>query len=162
MVLLGVIALGGVFGLTIATVTFFGILMTIGGVGEVVHCFAARKWSGFFLHLLVGILYVIAGGYMIVHPVAASMALTLILGWAIVITGVSRIIVAFRMHGQKNSVWVLISGIIAVLVGGMILARWPLSSLWIIGLFVAVELIANGWSMIMVSLAIRAGNRPVS
>ena len=42
--------------------------------------------------------------------------------------------------------WPLLSGLASILLGGMIVAQWPASGLWVIGLFLAIELIVNGRS----------------
>lgn len=156
LVILGIFALGATVAVTLASVMLYGVLLLIGGISEGVHSFAARRWGGFFSHLAVGILYVIAGGYMIRQPAVSSMVFTLVLGYAILLTGIFRIILAVKVHGEKNWGWVLVSGIAAILLGAMILARWPVSGLTIIGLFVAIELLINGWSMVMIALAVRS------
>jgi len=152
----GGIAAGATVTVTLASVMFYGFLLLIGGISEGIHSFAARRWGGFFSHLAIGILYLIAGGYMISQPVVTSMVLTLVLGYAILITGIFRIILAFRLHGEKNWSWVLVSGIAAVILGGIILARWPVSGLTIIGLFVAIELLIDGWSLLIIGVAVRS------
>ena len=60
-------------------------------------------------------------------------------------------------------IWPLLGGIAALALGFMIIARWPVSRLWVIGLFVAIELIVNGWSCVFIALAAKeAGKlRPV-
>ena len=62
---------------------------------------------------------------------------------------------AIQIRGTANWFWLLFSGIISVMMGLIIAARWPFSGLFIIGLFVAMELIFHGWSYILVALAAR-------
>ena len=69
--------------------------------------------------------------------------------------GVVRLIMAFQLRGLKNWGWPLIGGIAAIVLGLMILARWPVSGFWVIGLFVAIEMIFSGWSSIFIALAAR-------
>jgi uncharacterized membrane protein HdeD (DUF308 family) len=64
-----------------------------------------------------------------------------------------RIIIAFRLKGVSGWIWTLIGGIAAIVLGIMILNKWPESGLWVIGMFIAIELIFNGWGMIMLGLA---------
>jgi uncharacterized membrane protein HdeD (DUF308 family) len=56
---------------------------------------------------------------------------------------------------ERVAVVPLLSGLISILLGGMIIAKWPASGLWVIGLFVAIELIVNGWSYVFIALAAR-------
>jgi uncharacterized membrane protein HdeD (DUF308 family) len=60
---------------------------------------------------------------------------------------------AFQHRGTKGWGWLLFGGIVAVLLGAMIASRWPVSGLWVIGLFVAIELIMNGWTYVFLALA---------
>jgi uncharacterized membrane protein HdeD (DUF308 family) len=69
---------------------------------------------------------------------------------------------AFHFKGFKNWFWPLLSGIISIILGLIIINQWPVSGLWVIGLFVAVELITNGWSAVMIALAAREAGKATS
>jgi len=86
----------------------------------------------------------------------ASGVLTLFLAFAIFASGASRIVLALQHRGQPGWVWGLVGGIAGVVLGGLIAAKWPASSFFVIGMFIAIELIANGWTMVMLALAARA------
>ena len=92
-------------------------------------------------------------------PLAASTLFTLLLAGALVGIGVMRLIMAFQLRGVKNWGWPLIGGIAAIVLGFMILARWPVSGSWVIGLFVAIEMILSGWSSIFIALAAKEFGR---
>jgi uncharacterized membrane protein HdeD (DUF308 family) len=63
---------------------------------------------------------------------------------------------AFQIRAAVDGwYWSLLSGLVSMVLGGMIIAQWPESGLWVIGLFVAIELLFNGWSTIFVALAAR-------
>ena len=68
LIVLGTIAIGSTFVMTIASVFFVGWLLIVGGVMEAVHAFWRKRWAGFFLDLLTGILYVVAGWMMVTNP----------------------------------------------------------------------------------------------
>jgi uncharacterized membrane protein HdeD (DUF308 family) len=99
-------------------------------------------------------------------PILASVTLTLVLAGLLIGVGVSRIILAFQLRPASGWYWPLLSGAISVLLGGMIIGHWPLSGFWVIGLFVAIELIFNGWAYVFVALAARkagkAGAQPAA
>lgn len=156
--LLGVIGLGMTFMMTVASMVLFGMLLLIGGGAQLVEVFMTRGWKGMAWQLLIGVLYVVAGIVAIRNPVDAALALTLILSWIIIGIGLLRIILAIQHRTAQGWAWSLVGGIITLLLGMMILYRWPVSGLWAIGLFVSVELIVNGWSNI--SLALAAKNSP--
>ena len=73
--------------------------------------------------------------------------------------GILRLVMAIQHRAMQGWGWVFFGGVVTVLLGLMILARWPLDALWVIGLFLAVELIVNGWSGIFLALAARAAGR---
>ena len=97
----------------------------------------------------------LAGISIMADPLAASALFTLLLAGALVGIGVMRLIIAFQLRGAKNWFWPLIGGIAAMVLGFMILARWPVSGLWVIGLFVAIEMIFGGWAYIFIALGAR-------
>jgi uncharacterized membrane protein HdeD (DUF308 family) len=152
-VVLGTIGLGMTFALTMASVLFFGVLILIDGGLQFFQAFKCKGWKGMIWHIIIALLYVVAGIVIVKNPLAASAVLTLVLAWTIIAVGVARSVMAFQHRGMGGWGWSLFGGIISILLGIMILARWPASGMWIIGLFVAIELIFNGWSQIMLALA---------
>jgi uncharacterized membrane protein HdeD (DUF308 family) len=165
-IVLGTLGLYMTFGLTLASVLFFGVLILVLGVLQLVHAFTCKGWKSVLWHLLIALLYVAAGIDIIADPVRASKVLTLVLAGILIAIGVIRIIMAFQLRGAVDGwYWSLLSGLVSILLGGMIIAQWPASGLWVIGLFVAIELIFNGWSYLFVALAARkaahAGTGPV-
>ncbi|MGI9591169.1 MAG: HdeD family acid-resistance protein [Myxococcota bacterium] len=89
-------------------------------------------------------------------PIMASGLLTLFLAAAILVSGVTRMAVAFQHRDQKGWGWLLFGGVVAVVLGLMIATKWPASSFFVIGLFIAIELIVNGWALVTLALAARA------
>jgi uncharacterized membrane protein HdeD (DUF308 family) len=152
MVILGTIGIGATFALTLTTVMFFGILILIGSGFQLLDAFRYKGWS-LIGKMLIALLYLAVGFIMVKNPLLASTTLTLFIAWALIAVGIVRIIMAFQLRGVDGWVWTLISGIAAIVLGIMILNNWPESGLWVIGMFVAIELIFNGWGMIMLALA---------
>ena len=153
---LGVIGLGMTFFLTKIVALYIGFLILIGGVSQLYLAFSTKGWKGSILTILIGILYIIVGIEIIANPALASVVLTLLLGITILVIGISRIIFALYLRPLQNWNWTLIGGLITLLLGLMILAKWPASGLWVIGLFIAIEMIVNGWSLITVALTAKA------
>jgi uncharacterized membrane protein HdeD (DUF308 family) len=158
-VILGVIGLGMTFLLTLVSVLYFGVLMIVVGGVQVVQAFKAAGWKGIVLHAIIGLLYVVAGLIIVNRPLLASLALTWTLAIILVAVGAMRIVLGVRHRGTTAWGWAIFGGILTVLLGLMILARWPLDAIWVIGLFLAIELIVNGWTMVFVALAARAAGR---
>jgi uncharacterized membrane protein HdeD (DUF308 family) len=152
LILLGMVVLEeavrwGAFALVV-----IGVMLLIGGILEVVHAFWRRGWSGFFVDLLGGLLYAVAGVVILEHPLVAEVALTLVIAVSLIFGGAFRVAVALSVH-YHHWIWLLLSGLISILLGASILSHWPLDGLWVIGLFIGIDMIFNGWSLVMLGLA---------
>ena len=154
-VIVGFIALGSVVTATAASVLVVGIMMVIAGVAEIINAFQVKTWGKFFLWLILGALYVVAGFVTFENPVLAALVLTLILGAMLVASGIMRIIVAFSMKEGTPWIWAVVSGIVTLLLGLIILARWPVSSLYVLGLFLGIDLVVAGACWIGIGLGLR-------
>lgn len=156
LVVLGIFGLGSAALLSVASAIWFGAMVLVGGVVLLVDAVRHGGWRSRILHLLIGLLYVALGLYTFINPLAATASLTLLAGAALVATGVLRIIVAFQNRELPHWIWILVSGLLSLLLGVMILMQWPASSLWVLGTFLAIELIMQGWGMIALARAIRS------
>lgn len=154
-VLVGLLAMSATVVATMASVFVFGILLVVAGINEIVHAILVRNWRGFALHLLAAAMYLLVGVFMLEDPVQAAEVITLIFAASFMVGGVLRIVVALVERFPSSS-WVLLSGIVDLLLGLMIFNRWPESSLWVVGLFVGIDLLFHGWSSIALGLAVRA------
>jgi uncharacterized membrane protein HdeD (DUF308 family) len=158
-IILGSIGLGMSFVLTLASMVFFGALLVAGGVFQILDALKCRGWKGTILHVLIGLLYVVGGVIVMIDPVFASETFTLVLAGVLIAVGLMRLIMAFQMRRAKGWYWPLISGLVSLALGAVILAQWPASSLFVIGLIIAIELIFNGWAYVFVALAARAAGK---
>ncbi|MEI7871822.1 MAG: HdeD family acid-resistance protein [Alphaproteobacteria bacterium] len=153
----GVIALGSVVAATETAVLVVGIMMLMGGVAEIIAAFGVKSWGKFLFWLLLGVLYVAAGIIAIMNPLLAATYLTLMLGFALVFGGVLRIFLAFQIKsaGGGQWGWVVLSGLVTLLLGAMIIAQWPASSLFVLGIFLGIDLIFIGAGWITMGLALK-------
>jgi uncharacterized membrane protein HdeD (DUF308 family) len=151
----GFIALGSVMMATVASVLVVGVMMIIAGVVEVISAFQIKSWGRFLLWALLGLLYIVAGFVTFENPLLAAVVFTLILGASLVASGILRIILAFSMNRETPWALVLLSAVITLLLGLLILAHWPVSSLYILGLFLGIDLIMAGVGWIGLGLALR-------
>ncbi len=159
-IVLGTLGFYMTFALTLASVLFFGVLILALGILQLVHTFTCKGWKSLLWHLLIALLYVAAGIDIIADPARASKVLTLVLAGILIAVGVSRILMAFQLRAAVDGwYWSLLSGLVSIVLGGMIIAQWPATGLWVIGLFVAIELLFNGWSTVFVALAARKAAR---
>jgi uncharacterized membrane protein HdeD (DUF308 family) len=155
LMLLGLATISSSFIATLATVSVFGVLMLLGAIFQVVTALWGRSWRGFVLHLLAGALYLIAGLFMIENPFEAALSLTFLIAVCLLVGGALRIglAAAERFEGWG---WVVLNGVISVVLGVGIWRQWPLSGVWVIGLFVGIEMLFSGLSWVMLGLAVRS------
>jgi uncharacterized membrane protein HdeD (DUF308 family) len=155
LIVIGSLAIGFSFSATLGTVLAFGVLSMAGGVAEIVGSFWARQWGGLVLKLLAGVLYIVVGLLMVAHPIGAAAGLTLMIAAALLISGLLRIIVAV-IHRFSGWPWVVLNGVITLVLGVMIWRQWPESALWVIGLFLGIDLVFSGFSWVMLAFAVRS------
>lgn len=158
-VVLGLIGLMVTVTLTIASVLFFGALLLVGGIFQALHTAKCHGWRSKALHATIALLYVAAGAVVLIDPVFSSAFLTLLLAAAVFLVGAVRFAMGLQMRGRPGWGWPVFGGLLAMLLGVLIFAQWPSSALWVIGVFISVELLVHGWSMIAVSLAARDARR---
>lgn len=154
LVVLGTIAIGAPLATTKVAVELFGFLLLAGGVIQVISSFWAGKWSGMLLHLLIGLLYCVVGFMVVDAPVENALLITKLIAIFMIISGAFRIAAALIQRFQDWG-WVLLNGGVTLLLGLLINRQWPASGLWVIGLFVGIEMVFNGWTWIMLALGLR-------
>ena len=152
--LMAAFVFGHLIAASIVSAIFFGAALTVGGAFQVVHAFWERGWGGFALSLIVGILYLIGGLWLMANPLATSAALTLFIAAVLLVSGVLRLVLAYRLWPVGG--WMLVlSGIIAILAGLVILAGWPASGLVVLGILLGLDLLTFGLFWLVLALALR-------
>jgi len=153
LVVVGFVAIGEAFLMTEFSMKIFGWLLIFAGASEVIHAFwKERGWGGVMLELLAGLLYLVVGWMVLANPTATALTLTLLIAMFLVFTGVSRIVMSM-LYRFPHWGWVALDGAVSLLLGILIWRQWPISGLWVIGLFVGLHLLLNGWSLVMLGLA---------
>jgi uncharacterized membrane protein HdeD (DUF308 family) len=156
LLIAGVVVLGDVALASVISAIIIGWAIVIAGILEVFHAFSARGWKGFILDLLVGLLFIAGGLILLSNPAAASVSITLAIGLIWILSGIFRMALAGAIWREGG--WaIFISGMLAVLAGAIILAKWPASGLWVLGLLLGIDLLVYGFAWIAYSFAVRSG-----
>jgi uncharacterized membrane protein HdeD (DUF308 family) len=156
-VIVGILAISFAFIATMAKVIVFGVLLLIAGITEVLHAFMVRRARSFALHLLAAALYLLVGLFMLEDPERAAAVLTLLLAAYFIVGGVLRVV--FSLGADfPGWPWVLLNGVVDLILGTLIWSGWPESSLWVLGLFLGIDLILHGWSWMALALVVPAYN----
>ncbi|HTR13598.1 MAG TPA: HdeD family acid-resistance protein [Roseiarcus sp.] len=144
----GFVALYSIVIATLASAWVVGIMMMIAGVAEIINAFQIKTWGRFIFWLILGVLYIVAGFIAFENPLLTAIWVTLILGAALVASGIVRVFLGFNMKAGSPWIWVVVSGLITLLLGVIILAHWPISGFYTLGIFLGVDLVFAGASWI--------------
>ncbi|HEY9661443.1 MAG TPA: HdeD family acid-resistance protein [Allocoleopsis sp.] len=141
---------------TLATTLFLGWVLIIAGGIRIFKAFQSKPIRGFWLSLIVGVLYILAGFSILSNILAGAITLTILLGIIFIVEGIIEIIAAFQAHtGQHLSWLVLADGVITLILGILIFNLNPVTSLGIIGLYVGISFLFSGSSLLAIALATR-------
>jgi uncharacterized membrane protein HdeD (DUF308 family) len=133
-----------------------GWIAIVSGITMIVQSFQSRPVRGFWLNLIVGIFYIIAGIYILSNIAASLLALTFGFGILFIVEGIFTIIMAFTNRAGHRMSWlVALNGIVTLILGIMVINRWPFSALWLIGLYMGISLLMSGISLLSAALAAR-------
>lgn len=134
-----------------------GWILVFAGVSQLIHCFGSKSWGAFFLRFLGGLLYLAAGVMLLLYPMRGMLTLTLLLAILLVVQGIFRIFTSFQIRQYSNWGWMLVGGLISLVLGLLIYFQWPSSGLWILGLFLGIDLLFAGWTMVMLASSRKGG-----
>ncbi len=152
---LGLLAFNSVLRATLVSVYVVGFMMLLAGMAEVAMAYHAKSWSRFLVWVLLGLIYLAAGVSVLMNPLLAAGILTLFLGAFLGASGLVRMFLGFQMQAGSSWWLVVLSGAITTLLGIIILAHWPVSSLYVLGVFLSLDLMFAGIGWIGLGMALR-------
>jgi len=146
---------------TLAVDLYVGWIFLISGAAGVFMMFFAPNVSAFLWTLLTAALSLFAGVVLVWHPVEGAVSLTLLLVALFIAEGVFQIAAAlsYRTTFPDSWGWMLSSGIADIILALLLIAGWPSSASWALGLIVGVNLITSGVATIVVASAVRRAVR---
>ncbi|WOS63638.1 HdeD family acid-resistance protein [Sinorhizobium fredii] len=156
LIMAGGIAFGNLLMATVASVYYVGLIMLIGGLLNLAHAYQVKDWGGFLFWVLSGGLYAAAGLFAFINPLLASSILTILMAIALIVAGAFRMWVGFRLSPLGGWGWIVIGGLVTLIAGLVIAAGWPVNSLWILGLFLAVDLVMQGLALIAFGVLVKS------
>jgi uncharacterized membrane protein HdeD (DUF308 family) len=154
LVVLGVAAVARAITATIVSMMFFGWLLLIASSIEVVQAVMVGHWAGFFHHLLSAILFGVTGALLVTRPLVSAEVATVFMAMFFIIGGLFQVIGSF-VFTLPGWGWQALDAAITLLLGLLVLAQWPISGLWVIGLFIGIDLIFYGCAWIALALGLR-------
>ncbi|MHB1676489.1 MAG: HdeD family acid-resistance protein [Sulfuriferula sp.] len=152
LIILGLIGILVPVVLSIITATLIGWLLILGGAFWGWHAFkhgaGTMDWIKSALLLVTGIL-------LLVKPVTGVASIALLLSLYLFMDAFASISLADRTLIPKVRGWMFFNGIVDILLGVLFLIGWPNSSLWMVGMFIGISLLFDGWALTVIGWSIR-------
>ncbi len=142
---------------TLAFTLVIGWLFLISGGVGLVTTFWMRNAPGFWWALLSAVIAIAAGVVLILWPISGTLSLTLVLIAFFAVEGIATLMYAFEHRAQLSGrwAWMLASGIVDLILAGIIFAGLPGTATWALGLLVGINMLFGGTAMIGMALAAR-------
>ena len=157
MIILGVLAVAAPAFATLTVDIYVGWLFLISGVLGLIAMFSARNVPGFLWTLVTALLSIVVGGVLLWKPAEGAVSLTIVLTAFFIVEGIFQAVAAFTYRDAIPSRWgwLLASGLADLALAAIIIAGWPGTAAWVLGLLVGVNLLTTGWAVVMVALGAR-------
>jgi len=153
LIVVGLLAIATPLMAGVAVTSIVGWLIVFGGVMHLVFAWHVRAAGDYIWELLIGILYLVVGEFVVWHPLAGLVGLTLVLSGYLLAKGIFELMLGFRMRPVPGSGWLLVDAVISLLLAGMIWWHLPSSSAWVVGTLVGFGILFSGISRLALSLA---------
>ena len=155
LVALGIAAVARSVTVTVISMLYFGWLLLLACGIEVVQAIMVGHWAGFFHHLLAAILFGVTGLLLVTRPVVSAEVATVFMAMFFLVGGLFQLVDSFvvKLPGWG---WQALDGAVTFVLGLLVLAQWPVSGLWVIGLFIGIDLIFYGCAWIALALGLRS------
>jgi len=152
LIVLGVlsITLPAYSGMTI--IVILGIFFIIGGALRTTFAFVTTSWGSAILRFLFGLVMLVGGIWLIANPDMGMTTLTIVLAVMFVVDGISEVMFSFFLKPIGGGTMMLLDGILGIVLGILIFAKWPASGEWAIGLLVGIKLLIDGIALLSLGM----------
>lgn len=154
--LLGLLAIVFPFVTGVSISILLGALLVVGALFHVAHAFSSGGLGGFALQVILAAVYAVGGIALLANPVLGLVGLTLLLVGYFLADGVVEILLGLRLRGEGGGIWFVASGVLSLLVAGLLWVGFPSTAVWAVGLLFGISLLSSGISMVFVG---RQGSR---
>lgn len=153
---LGVLALVRAGMTTVIAVGFLGVLAIVTAVSILLFAFTLTGyWTDFLVHVIGAILVGVVGVMLLTRPMISAEAITLLVAFYFFAEGI--LIIGFAVTANAEGLWVhMTQGLVALLLGALLLIGWPISGIWAIGTFVGVDLLMKGLAIVALGVGVRS------
>jgi uncharacterized membrane protein HdeD (DUF308 family) len=155
-VLVGIFAIAAPGLFSFVLTQLLGALCLVTGVVSIFQAVFGKNSPHCLFSSLSAIIRIAAGSALLFFPVAGVAALTLIVAAVFLTEGIVCIATSLRMRANPAWIWLLLNGIVALILAGMIYSKWPLDAAWVVGLLYGIQSLFSGSAMLMMGLSAKA------
>jgi uncharacterized membrane protein HdeD (DUF308 family) len=155
LIVLGLLAIGAPFATSVGAVMVIGWVMIFSGAAHFFDAWMSDDVRRFVSRLCIAFLYVLVGFMLEAYPVAGALTVTFTLALLFIVEGVVEFAAWAVARHDAGAGWLLVNAIVTLMLGVLVLARWPSSATWVIALMVGTSLIMSGTSRVMLVIAER-------
>jgi uncharacterized membrane protein HdeD (DUF308 family) len=161
LVLLGMLAIFVPLFATITVTIILGWIFLASGIMGLITTFRARQAPGFWWSLVSAVIAIAVGLILLAEPIAGAVSLTLVLIVFFVVEGVATTMYALEHRRELSGrwEWMLVSGIIDLILAGIIFAGLPGTAAWALGLLVGINMVFGGVALVAIALHARSATR---
>ena len=156
MIVAGILAISSPLAAGIAINILVAWLLVFSGCAHFVFAWHTRSAGGLLWELLLGIIYILIGVYLLMHPLAGLATLTIALAIYLFIEAILEFVLGFSLRPLPGSGWLLFDGIVTLILAVMIWRTLPSSTGWVIGTLVGISMLFSGLARLGISLAARS------
>jgi uncharacterized membrane protein HdeD (DUF308 family) len=156
MIVAGILAIASPWAAGIAVNIVVAWLLVFSGCVHLVFAWYRPSTGGLLWEFLVGILYILTGVYLLVHPVTGLESLTIALAIYLFLESILEFALGFSLRPLPGSGWLVVDGIVSLILAVMIWKTWPSSTGWVIGTLVGIGMLFCGVSRLAISLTARS------
>jgi len=149
----GLAALANPLAATLTAELLAGWTFVLVGLLAIVSAFSDQGWGVRIVAILLGVMITLMGVNLVAHPLNGVLSLTLAAAYILMIAGLMRIFFAFKITISSLRWAMILSGSVSIILSLMIFSNFPQSAVVVLGLYLAIELISNGISMIVLSVS---------
>jgi uncharacterized membrane protein HdeD (DUF308 family) len=144
----------------IAATIAVGWLLLFAGLIHLFFGWHTRSAGAVIWKILVGLAYLFAAFYMLSHPGRGLLTLSLILAFYLFAEGVFEAVIYSQLRRFPGAGWFLFDAIVTIILGIMIFASWPFSSVWAVGTLVGISILFSGITRLSYGVATRRALPP--
>jgi uncharacterized membrane protein HdeD (DUF308 family) len=155
MVLAGVLALIFPVFASTGVLVLLGWLLIISGIAQIVSLLGATQVPYFWLQLVTLTLEILVGYLLVTRPEAGLVAVTFLMLVLFLVSGIARVVFALMIRPMQDWLWVLASGLVAIVCALVLFGNLPEAATWLLGVLLGIELVAVGAAQALLAWRVR-------